>query len=89
MAAILEKHDLRDFDWLTSILALAIAAFGVWQIHNALPSEGYWSKQFYGIGISVVAILLVSFTVYRRLIVSASIFFLGWLILLFLILTTT
>lgn len=87
MVAILEKHDLRDFDWLTSILALAIAAFGVWQIHNALPSEGYWSKQIYGIGIAVVAFLIVSFTDYRRLIDSAPIFYIGGLILLFLVLT--
>ena len=87
MVAILEKRDLRDFDWLTSILALAIAAFGVWQIHNALPSEGYWSKQIYGIGIAVVAFLIVSFTDYRRLIDSAPIFYIGGLILLFLVLT--
>lgn len=87
MVAILEKRDLRDFDWPTSILALAIAAFGVWQIHNALPSEGYWSKQIYGIGIAVVAFLIVSFTDYRRLIDSAPIFYIGGLILLFLVLT--
>ena len=87
MVAILEKHDLRDFDWLTSMLALAIAAFGVWQIHNALPTEGYWSKQIYGIGIAIVAFLIVSFTDYRRLIDSAPIFYIGGLILLFLVLT--
>ena len=87
MVAILEKHDLRDFDWLTSLLALAIASFGVWQIHNALPTEGYWSKQIYGIGIAILAFLIVSFTDYRRLIDSAPIFYIGGLILLFLVLT--
>ena len=69
------------------MLALAIAAFGVWQIHNALPTEGYWSKQIYGIGIAIVAFLIVSFTDYRRLIDSAPIFYIGGLILLFLVLT--
>ena len=69
------------------MLALAIAAFGVWQIHNALPTEGYWTKQIYGIGIAVVAFLIVSFTDYRRLIDSAPIFYIGGLILLFLVLT--
>ncbi len=60
MVAIIERRDLRDFDWLTTGLALAIAAFGVWQIHNALPTEGYWSKQILGIGIAIVAFLVVA-----------------------------
>ena len=87
MVAILEKRDLRDFDWLTSLLAVAIAAFGVWQIHNALPTESYWSKQIYGIGIAVVAFLVVSFTDYRRLIDSAPVFYVIGLVMLFLVLT--
>ena len=29
MVAIIEKRDLRDFDWLTTVLAIAIASFGV------------------------------------------------------------
>lgn len=87
MVAILEKRDLRDFDWLTALLALVIAGFGVWQIHNALPSESYWSKQIYGIGIAVVAFLIVAFTDYRRLIDSAPVFYIIGLVLLFLVLT--
>ena len=87
MVAILEKRDLRDFDWLTALLAIAISAFGVWQIHNALPSEGYWSKQIYGIGIALVAFVIVAFTDYRRLIDSAPIFYVGALVLLFLVFT--
>jgi rod shape determining protein RodA len=87
MAAILEKRDLRDFDWLTAALALAIAMFGVWQIHNALPTESYWSKQIIGIGIAMVAFLVVSFTDYRRLIDSAPVFYVIGLVLLFLVLT--
>ena len=55
MVAIIEKRDLRDFDWLTTILAIAIASFGVWQIYNALPHESYWSKQIVGIGIALFA----------------------------------
>ncbi len=87
MVAIIEKHDLRDFDWLTALLAVAIAFFGVWQIHNALPTESYWSKQIIGIGIAMVAFLVMSFTDYRRLIDSAPVFYVGGLILLFLVLT--
>ena len=74
MVAILEKRDLRDFDWLTTLLALVISAFGVWQIHNALPSESYWSKQIYGIGFALVAFVIVAFNDYRRLIDSAPVF---------------
>ncbi len=87
MVGILEKRDLRDFDWLTSALALAIAAFGVWQIHNAAPSESFWSKQIYGIGIAIVAFVIVSFTDFRRLIDSAPVFYVIGLVLLFLVLT--
>lgn len=87
MVAILEKRDLRDFDWPTAVLAIMIAAFGVWQIHNALPTESYWSKQIIGIVIALVGFLVVSFTDYRRLIELAPIFYVGALVLLFLVLT--
>ena len=87
MVGILEKRDLRDFDWLTSALALAIAAFGVWQIHNAAPSESFWSKQINGNGNAIVAFVIVSFTDFRRLIDSAPVFYVIGLVLLFLVLT--
>lgn len=87
MVAILEKRDLRDFDWPTALLAIMIAAFGVWQIHNALPSESYWSKQIIGIVIALVGFLVVAFTDYRRLIELAPVFYIGALFLLFLVLT--
>lgn len=87
MVAIIEKQNFRDFDWPTALLAIAIASFGVWQIHNALPSEGYWSKQIIGIGIALVAFLVVAFNDYRRLIDSAPIFYVGGLLLLLLVLT--
>lgn len=87
MAAILEKRDFRDFDWQTAALALLIAAFGVWQIHNALPSESYWTKQIIGIGIALVGFFVMAFTDYRRIIDSAPIFYIVGLVLLFLVLT--
>jgi rod shape determining protein RodA len=87
MVAIIEKRDLRDFDWLTSVLAIAIASFGVWQIYNALPADGYWTKQIYGILIALVAFLLVAFNDYRRLIDLAPVFYVIGLVLLFLVLT--
>lgn len=87
MVAIIEKRDLRDFDWLTTLLAVSIAAFGVWQIHNALPSEGYWTKQILGIGIALVAFLVVALNDYRRIIDAAPVFYVGGLVLLFLVLT--
>jgi rod shape determining protein RodA len=87
MVAILEKRDLRDFDWLTALLAIAIASFGVWQIHNALPSEGYWSKQIIGIVIALVAFVTVCLTDYRRIIDAAPIFYVIAIVLLLLVLT--
>lgn len=87
MVAIIEKRDLKDFDWLTAFLALAIAAFGVWQIHNALPTESYWSKQIIGIGIALVAFLVIAFNDYRRIIDAAPFFYVAGLILLLLVVT--
>jgi rod shape determining protein RodA len=87
MVAIIEKRDLRDFDWLTTILALAIAGFGIWQIHNALPTESYWSKQIIGLCIAVVAFLVIAFSDYRRIIELAPFFYGFGLILLALVLT--
>ena len=87
MVAILEKRDLRDLDWQTAVLAIMIACFGVWQIHNATPTENIWSKQIYGIGIALVAFGVVAFTDYRRLIDSAPVFYVGGLLLLLLVLT--
>jgi rod shape determining protein RodA len=87
MVAIIEKRDLRDFDWLTALLAVAIAAFGVWQIHNAVPTEGYWTKQIIGIGIAFVAFLFIAFSDYRRIIDAAPIFYIGGLVLLLLVIT--
>jgi rod shape determining protein RodA len=87
MVAILEKRDLRDFDWLTTLLAVAIACFGIWQIHNALPTESYWSKQIIGLGIAIVAFLVIAFSDYKRIIDSAPIFYGVGLILLLLVVT--
>lgn len=87
MVAILEKRDLRDFDWLTSILAIAIASFGIWQIHNAQPAESYWTKQIIGLAIAVFAFIVVAFTDYRRIIDAAPFFYGFGLLLLFLVLT--
>ncbi len=87
MVAIIEKRDLRDFDWLTALLAVVIASFGVWQIHNALPTESYWSKQIMGIGIALVAFFVVSFMDYRRIIDAAPVFYVIGLVMLFLVLT--
>lgn len=87
MVAIIEKRDLRDFDWLTSLLAISIASFGVWQIHNALPTEGYWSKQIVGVCIALVAFFVVAFSDYRRIIDAAPFFYGFGLVLLLLVLT--
>ena len=88
MAAILERRrELRDLDWQTALCAIAIASFGVWQIHNAAPTEGFWSKQIIGIGISLVAFVAVCMTDYRRIIDAAPVFYVIGLFLLLLVLT--
>ena len=75
MVAIIERREIRDFDWLTTMLAVAIAAFGIWQIHNALPSESYWTKQIIGLLIALAAFAVVAVSDYRRIIDAAPIFY--------------
>ena len=87
MAAVLERRNIRDFDWLVGILAVAIVSFGVWQIYNAQPTEGYWSKQIVGLFIALVAMTIVSVTDYHRIIDAAPVFYALGLILLILVLT--
>jgi rod shape determining protein RodA len=87
MSAIIEKRDLRDFDWLTTLLAISIVSFGVWQIYNAQPTETYWSKQIVGLGIALVAFLVVGFSDYRRIIDAAPVFYGLGIVLLLLVLT--
>lgn len=87
MIGILEKRDLRDFDWLTTFLAIAITCFGVWQIYNATPFDTFWSKQILGLFIALFFFLIVAFTDYRWMIESAPIFYGFGLFLLLLVLT--
>ncbi|HYE14409.1 MAG TPA: FtsW/RodA/SpoVE family cell cycle protein [Pyrinomonadaceae bacterium] len=86
MVAILETRRLRDFDWLLTGLAVAIAVFGTWQIYNAQPEMGYWKKQLIGLGVSLVVMLTVAFTDYRKLVNIAPIFYAFGLLLLVIVL---
>ena len=86
MAAILEKRKLRDFDWLLTTLAVAIALFGTWMIYHAQPDQGYWKKQLLGLGVSSVVMLAVAFTDYRKLVHIAPAFYAFGLFLLVIVL---
>lgn len=87
MVAVLEKRNLRDFDWLTVLLAVTIVAFGIWQIFNAQPEMNYWSKQITGLVIALVALAVIASTDYRRVIDAAPVFYVLGLVLLLLVLT--
>lgn len=86
MGAIIEKRTLRDFDWLLAVLAVAIVCFGIWQIYNAQPHESTWEKQIIGLLMALVAMVVIAFTDYRRLIDAAPFFYIVGLILLALVL---
>ena len=87
MVAVIERKNFRDFDWLVGVLAVAIVCFGVWQIYNAQPEMNYWSKQIVGLGIALVAMLVVAFMDYRRIVDAAPIFYGIGLVMLLLVLT--
>lgn len=84
---MIDRRELKDFDWQTAMLAILISAFGVWMIHNAVPTANYWSKQIMGIAIALVAFFVVAFSDYRRLIDLAPVFYVISLFLLLLVLT--
>jgi rod shape determining protein RodA len=86
MVAILEKRKLRDFDWVLTLLALAISLFGTWTIYNAVPDAPFWKKQLIGIGVSTAVMLAVAFTDYRKLIHIAPAFYAFGLFLLVIVL---
>jgi rod shape determining protein RodA len=86
MVAILDNRKMRDFDWLLTLLAVAIAVFGTWQIYNAQPEAGYWKKQLIGLGVSAGVMLAVAFTDYRKLIHLAPFFYAFGLFLLVIVL---
>jgi rod shape determining protein RodA len=86
MVAMFEKRSLRDFDWLLAILAIAIVCFGTWQIRNAQPTETFWQKQLVGLGIALIAMLVVAFTDYRKLINFAPFIYAFGLMLLVIVL---
>ncbi|HZB44285.1 MAG TPA: FtsW/RodA/SpoVE family cell cycle protein [Pyrinomonadaceae bacterium] len=86
MVAILEHRRLRDFDWLLTLVAVAIAIFGTWMIYNAQPEAGYWKKQLIGLGVSLAVMLGVAFTDYRKLVHFAPAFYIFGLFLLVIVL---
>lgn len=83
---MIQKRGLRDFDWLLALLAIGIVCFGTIQIRNAQPTENYWVKQLIGLGIAVVAMLLVAFNDYRKLLNIAPAFYIFGLLLLIIVL---
>jgi rod shape determining protein RodA len=86
MALILEKRWVRDFDWLLLLLAVAISSFGTWMIFNAQPDAPFWKKQVIGLVISLVVMLAVAFTDYRKLVHIAPAFYVFGLLLLVVVL---
>src|SRR6266550_9384675 len=86
MVGMIQKRGLRDFDWLLAIMAIGIVCFGTLQIRNAQPTENFWVKQLIGLAIAVVAMLLVAFNDYRKLINIAPAFYVFGLLLLLIVL---
>jgi rod shape determining protein RodA len=86
MVAIVQRRSLRDFDWLLAIMAIGIVCFGAIQIRNAQPTETYWVKQLVGLAVALVAMLLVAFTDYRKLLNFAPAFYIFGLVLLVVVL---
>jgi rod shape determining protein RodA len=86
MVVAIERRNLRDFDWLLAFLAIGIVIFGTYQIRNAQPTQGFWIKQLIGLGVALIAMLVVAFTDYRKLLHIAPAFYIFGLVLLVVVL---
>jgi rod shape determining protein RodA len=86
MVAIIHKRSWRDFDWVLAFLAIAIVGFGTIQIRYAQPTESFWIKQIIGLAIGLVAMLVIAFTDYRKLLAWAPAFYVFGLMLLVVVL---
>lgn len=82
MVMAIERRNLRDFDWLLAFVAIGLVGFGAIQIRNAQPTQTFWIKQLIGLGIALIAMLVVAFTDYRKLINIAPAFYIFGLLLL-------
>src|SRR3989442_282792 len=82
MVIAIERRNLRDFDWLLAFVAIGIVAFGAIQIRNAQPTQSFWIKQLIGLGIALIAMVIVAFTDYRKLLNIAPAFYIFGLLLL-------
>ena len=67
-------------------MAIGIVCFGTLQIRNAQPTENFWVKQLIGLAIGVVAMLLIAFNDYRKLLNIAPAFYIFGLLLLVIVL---
>src|SRR5262249_33810719 len=76
-----------DFDWVLFSLALAIAAFGVLEIHSAEPAPGLWRRQMVGVGIGLALMFVTTFYDYRRIVNFAPYLYAVGLVFLGLIFT--
>jgi len=86
MVAVLQKRQVRDFDWLVALLAIAIVCFGAWEIRNAQPTETFWQKQLIGLAIALVFMMAIAFSDYRWLVEIAPILYILGLVLLVVVL---
>ncbi|MCS6806588.1 MAG: rod shape-determining protein RodA [Acidobacteriota bacterium] len=62
---------LTDFDWWLLLMALALAGFGIVEIHSAQPEEGYWYRQTIWVSLGLVGFFAVTFLDYRRIVARA------------------
>jgi len=68
MVAIIEKRDLRDFDWLTTLLAIAILLLGLASLPRMALTESRTSDllvrhriEIAGLGAAAFAAVVIGF----------------------------
>lgn len=83
----INRRYLTDFDWPLLLMALLIAAFGVFEISSAEPTPGIWRRQLIGIGIGLVMLFLLTMFDYRRIVNIAPYLYGIGVVLLALVLT--
>lgn len=57
----------RDFDWPLLLACLTVTAIGIVEIYSSTPTQNFWIKQIFALGLGLVGMLFILRYDYRRI----------------------
>lgn len=84
----LKRKTLRDIDWLLVLAPIALTLFGYFCILSTAPTPDFAKKQLIALFIGLMIAAAITFTDYRKIIITFAPFFYGVVILLLILVLT-